>query len=373
MRTTFAAAEQTKANTTIFVGGIPGNISAQEIRSYFYQFGEVKAVKIAFSKSLPAINNGYCFVKFNSTASVKALLEVKEHRIVNRRVTCKPYLEGGFLNSEMNSQNSRKVIAKFIPGWMTDEDLKRYFESYGEVESYYMSKYRDSLSKEMIQPTSVGYIVFRDQNVANYVSEKKYFKVGKKKIHIEKYDPAMQRLGKQASRKEAPKVEEPASTNGCEEHYKKPTELGYKRMRSNVFKDLHSEIEGMYRFNLCSSSAASLRARSGPVESKLLQSYPYARLRLHAHADSLPEAIPSILIPDQSYSIGLLDHAQEIRPFHHLQHHNECRLSFQRYPPSDRTESYLHQGYRIADTFGRTQSTSENPELESRNLTSILD
>lgn len=39
--------------------------------------------------------------------------------------------------------NHRKVIVKFIPCWLTELDFKRFYEQFGEIESYYMVKYKD--------------------------------------------------------------------------------------------------------------------------------------------------------------------------------------------------------------------------------------
>ena len=39
--------------------------------------------------------------------------------------------------------NHWKVIVKFIPCWLTELDFKRFYEQFGEIESYYMVKYKD--------------------------------------------------------------------------------------------------------------------------------------------------------------------------------------------------------------------------------------
>ena len=62
--------------------------------------------------------------------------------------------------------NHRKVIVKFIPCWLTELDFKRFYEQFGEIESYYMVKYKDqNVINYNVNSSYVGYIVFKDPQV----------------------------------------------------------------------------------------------------------------------------------------------------------------------------------------------------------------
>lgn len=235
---------------TAFVGGIPGDITNDQILYYFSQFGTVTRVKVPQKSEFQNFNKGYCFVTFSREEELSRVLRIGNHFIGSRRVTCKQLLVGDKLDHQMRSTNDRKVFIKFIPRWVSEEAFKKYFQQFGEVESYYMVRYRDPQQvNSILQNSSFGYIVYKDKHVSSQLVEKKYLKIGNKKIQVEKYD-------KEYAKERMMVKEEKRS----DIHSLKPTERKYAALRSAISSadEFAEAAPHIYRFNISSPSSPHL-------------------------------------------------------------------------------------------------------------------
>lgn len=78
----------------VFVGGIKACFTSQEINDYFSRFGEVCFVKLKRNRTQKTMNRGFCLVKFNSSEAAEKVVDIKNHTIKDRLVTCRDYLNG---------------------------------------------------------------------------------------------------------------------------------------------------------------------------------------------------------------------------------------------------------------------------------------
>jgi len=232
--------EKTSANlynTTVFVGGIPGNISQSQLSAYFTQFGKINHIELPVKKSTESVNSGYCYVTFASQASKNAVLRIRDHLIGSRRVTCKHYLNGSHLSAEIQSSNERKLFVKFIPGWVTENDFKAYFEQFGTLESYYMVKYRDPSTPENKSSSSVGYLVYQDRAISDRILAQRVFKIGNKKMQVSKYDRNYIRIpNKEVQMPQKTPEMFPMEVN----HNLKPTQVMYSKIRQTKTTNLQA-------------------------------------------------------------------------------------------------------------------------------------
>lgn len=244
---------------TVFVGGIPGNISQIEVEKYFSSFGKVNDVIIPPKKENPVLNNGYCYVSFSSEEAKLTVLRIKDHFLGPRRVSCKNYLKGNSLSSEITASNERKLFVKFVPDWVSEPQFREYFEQFGTLESYYMVKYKDSKLPASPSTGSIGYLVYKDQNTCQNMASRRFFKIGNRKMQVERYS---QQLTKGGSSQKCSKI--PIE----DVHSAKPTQKSYLNFNNRLNPSFDQGVQENLRFNY-----RSFRGRSQAFDCQNLSSF----------------------------------------------------------------------------------------------------
>ncbi len=228
-------------NMTVFVGGIPGTVSPLELKSYFGLFGRVASVQIPAKKENNFLNNGFCYITFASKEAKEQVLKQKDHFIGSRRVSCRNYLCGDSLANDLSSSNERKLFVKFVPGWLTEDQFRQYFQQFGELESYYMVRFKDASDPNSQKNRSfVGYLVYREQLVCELLVQRKFLKIGNKKMQVEKFDKnrANKKAEKESNKSGDGKSVSEAASNI--EHKERPTSRAYFNNRLDYYNVISS-------------------------------------------------------------------------------------------------------------------------------------
>lgn len=244
---------------TVFVGGIPGNHKDKQIYDFFSTFGTITDIQLPMKSSNQAVNSGYCFVTFLNSQSKEKVLAQGDLYMGSRRVTCKEYLKGSALNQLVGQANEKKLFVKFVPEWMSEQGFKAFFERFGRLQSYYMVKYREPETSLWPTNLSVGYLVYENPQIYKELIAKKYFKIGKTKMQVEKFKKDFSRLHPD-SRGE--RIQDTGLLGSdLSMHCFKPTERNYRanQFRRNMQRIQKSRIESdpsqsscieRYRFNV---------------------------------------------------------------------------------------------------------------------------
>jgi RNA recognition motif-containing protein len=115
---------------SVFVGGIPSHLTAEDIQEIFSKYGRVMHVKMAFKKGQPLMNNGYCVLTMATSQQAISIMQTRKIPIgEDRFAICKPFMSGSNLESFRQRHNRLKVIIKGIPHQLTEERLRTFFES----------------------------------------------------------------------------------------------------------------------------------------------------------------------------------------------------------------------------------------------------
>jgi RNA recognition motif. (a.k.a. RRM, RBD, or RNP domain) len=115
---------------SVFVGGIPSHLTAEDIQEIFSKYGRVMHVKMAFKKGQPLMNNGYCVLTMAHSQQAISIMQTRKIPIgQDRFAICKPFMSGSNLESFRQRHNRLKVIIKGIPHQLTEERLRAFFES----------------------------------------------------------------------------------------------------------------------------------------------------------------------------------------------------------------------------------------------------
>jgi len=134
----------------LFVGGLPEDISEDELRTVFNTYGEVVHVHIMKANSMTGLRGAFVFYDRKESAedAIKVLNDVYKIRVDaaapiqvrwgntdnnQRYQQQQPYSAG-----PSNSQEANKLFAGSLPPDITEEELKTVFGTYGEVTNVHL-------------------------------------------------------------------------------------------------------------------------------------------------------------------------------------------------------------------------------------------
>ena len=122
---------QDKKNLTVLVENVLNSTSKQAIEEHFSKFGNVDKVILA-KKSLTDENLSSYYVMFSSVSDTLKALEQPVQRIADQCVDSQ-VLE--FPQTKQKSAiETKKLMVTSVPADLTVEDVKDYFQQFGEVE-----------------------------------------------------------------------------------------------------------------------------------------------------------------------------------------------------------------------------------------------
>lgn len=151
-------------NNSVFVGGLKASFKEPTIRDYFKKFGEIDSIDLKMSNKQQNVNRGFCVVKFKLDKTAERVLEVKDHFIKKRLVTCRPYLRGQKLKESKSKKDGRKIYISGLSRHTTNDDIHEAFQVFGKVEAGYTLKDGETgFSK------GFGFVTFEEDGVAQEV------------------------------------------------------------------------------------------------------------------------------------------------------------------------------------------------------------
>ncbi|XP_049806492.1 RNA-binding protein squid-like [Schistocerca nitens] len=106
----------------LFIGGLPRQITENEIKNYFSLFGDVDSVTIKIDP-FTGQSRGFAFIVFVDPKTIDQLLS-SEHYINSKKVDLKRIIK--------KSQHG-KIFVGGLTADITDNDIKSYFSQYGTV------------------------------------------------------------------------------------------------------------------------------------------------------------------------------------------------------------------------------------------------
>lgn len=115
----------------IFVGGLPSNITAFILRTYFEEFGEIAEIRLMRYKD--NYSRGFAFVRFACMESTYLVLSQSKLTIRGKPIECKLALKKRDSKLLMHTGIQRRIFVNHLSPETTEADLKAYFSSFGEV------------------------------------------------------------------------------------------------------------------------------------------------------------------------------------------------------------------------------------------------
>jgi len=107
----------------IFVGGISSDVTNDDLKGHFTQFGEVTQAQVKIDRATGR-SRGFAFVEFGSAEACKKALNDREQTIKGKTCEIKP----------AKSRENKKVFVGGLPSDHPEEELRKYFEQFGKVD-----------------------------------------------------------------------------------------------------------------------------------------------------------------------------------------------------------------------------------------------
>ena len=163
----------------VFLTGLSGAFQEHELLDFLR--GKVPGVvSITLPKKSIA---GFAFVTMRTAEAKEAILAAQNLVFKGRGLKAKEYKEGSQLKDLKRDINSRRLFVYSISKKMQDEELRRLFGAFGEIENAYII--RDRLTKKS---RGFGYVVFTDAAVAVRVAERQVIEVGEEQVKVQMHD-----------------------------------------------------------------------------------------------------------------------------------------------------------------------------------------
>ncbi|XP_043722459.1 heterogeneous nuclear ribonucleoprotein 1 [Telopea speciosissima] len=166
----------------IFVGGVAWETTEETFTDYFKKYGEITDSVIMKDKYTKR-PRGFGFITFADPAVVDKVLE-EEHVINERQVEVKRTVPREDMHFNGGSK-TKKIFVGGIPSSFSEDELKEYFSSYGEiVEHQIMLDHNSGRSR------GFGFVTFKSEDtVDDIISEGKTHELGGKQVEVKKAEP----------------------------------------------------------------------------------------------------------------------------------------------------------------------------------------
>jgi len=195
----------------IFVGGVGKNTTDESLRVYFSKFGQI-ADSVIMQDRETGEPRGFAFVTFTTPEAVTAVIEQRNnggHTLDGKMIDPKPAVRQGpgqrpqFLpmakplptnpmyKGPMNVPEDLKIFVGGIGIGTTEDDVKNYFSTFGEVVAVNMPYH-----KIYQCPKGFAFVGFKSADVVAIVTKDRYHQINGKTVEVKGADEQAQHMKK---------------------------------------------------------------------------------------------------------------------------------------------------------------------------------
>lgn len=162
----------------IFVGGIGYEVTDEDLKTHFGEFGEVANAQVKFDRQTGR-SRGFAFVEFTTGEACKTALASREQTIKGKQVEVKP----------AKSRENKKVFVGGLPSDFNEGELRSHFEQYGKVEDIEWP-----FDKQTKTRRNFAFIVFEEEEAADKASTQVKQTFGSRECDVKKAVPQGKRF-----------------------------------------------------------------------------------------------------------------------------------------------------------------------------------
>ena len=200
----------------IFVGGVGKNTNDESLRNYFSQFGQI-ADSVIMQDRETGEPRGFAFVTFTSPEAVTAVIERRSqggHSLDGKMIDPKPAVRQGpgqrtsfgnlsvglgskpmptnpMYKGPMNVAEELKIFVGGIGIGTTEDDVKTYFSTFGEVVAVNMPYHQVYKC-----PKGFAFVGFKTTEVVAAVIKDRYHQINGKTVEVKGADEQQQHMRK---------------------------------------------------------------------------------------------------------------------------------------------------------------------------------
>jgi RNA recognition motif-containing protein len=165
----------------VFIGGLSYSTTENLFETYFAKYGQLKDFVI-IRDSQTKKSKGFGFVQYIDENMVDNLMKNRPHILDNKQLDIKRSVPR---NQNKKQEFNKSVNKLFIGGINNDKlnenDLKNYFEKYGNIISLYIPK-----NKETLKPKNFGFITFDDYDPVDKICLNEFIFLNGHKLTVQK-------------------------------------------------------------------------------------------------------------------------------------------------------------------------------------------
>ncbi|XP_068089740.1 heterogeneous nuclear ribonucleoprotein D-like [Hyperolius riggenbachi] len=161
----------------MFIGGLSWDTSKKDLTEYLSSFGEVVDCTIK-TDPVTGRSRGFGFVLFKDAISVDRVLETKEHKLDGKLIDPKR------AKALKGKEPPKKVFVGGLSPDTTEDQIKAYFGSYGEIENIELPM--DTKTNER---RGFCFITYTDEDPVQKLLENRYHHIGSGKCEIKAAQP----------------------------------------------------------------------------------------------------------------------------------------------------------------------------------------
>lgn len=165
----------------MFIGGLSGTTTPDNLKTYFEKFGPVSECMI-MKDAITKRSRGFGFITYSDPNSVEKVLELEKHILDEKAIDPKRAFPRQ-KHPKMVTK-TRKIFVGGLSAETSSEDVKAYFGQYGKVDDAMLM-----FDKSTKRHRGFGFVTFEHEDIVDKVCEIHYHEINKKRVECKKAQP----------------------------------------------------------------------------------------------------------------------------------------------------------------------------------------
>jgi RNA recognition motif-containing protein len=165
----------------MFIGGLSGQTTPDNLKKYFEQFGPVSECMI-MKDAITKRSRGFGFITFSDSTSVEKVLQLDKHILDEK--TIDPKRAFPRQKHPKMVTRTKKIFVGGLSAETSSDDVKMYFGQYGKVDDAMLM-----FDKSTKRHRGFGFVTFEHEDIVDKVCEIHYHEINKKRVECKKAQP----------------------------------------------------------------------------------------------------------------------------------------------------------------------------------------